>query len=54
MKKLKMLFMLRKPTMLDFVDAEMSKKAKTVFYASFEDAKKQQDKMLKKAKQLSR
>lgn len=52
MNKIKMFFMLKKPTMLDFVDAKMSKNAKTVFLASFEDAKKEQDRILKQVKSL--
>lgn len=52
MNKIKMFFMLKKPTMLDFVDSKMTKNAKTVFLASFEDAKKKQDKVLKQAKSL--
>lgn len=54
MNKIKVLLMRKKPTMLDFVGPEMSKKAKIVFLASLEDAKKEQDKMLKKAKALSK
>ncbi len=45
--------MLKKPTLLEFAQPEMSKKAKTVFYASFEDARKEQDRLLKKAKSLT-
>lgn len=52
MNKFKMLFMSKKPTMLDFVGDKMTKNARTVFLASFEDAKKEQDRILKQAKGL--
>lgn len=52
MNKIKMFFMVKKPTMMDFVGAKMTKNAKTVFLASFEDAKKEQDRVLRQAKNL--
>lgn len=52
MNKIKMRFMLKKPTMLDFVGAKMTKNAKIVFLASLEDAKREQDRILKQAKSL--
>lgn len=54
MYKLRLMLMRKKPTMLDYVQPEMPKKAKVVFLASFDDAKKEQDRMLKKAKALSK
>jgi len=54
MNKIKLLFMVKKPTMLDFVGEKMTKNAKTVVMAAFEDAKKEQDKILKQAKSLSK
>lgn len=52
MNKFKTRLMLKKPTMLDFVDTKMSKKAKTIFLASFEDAQREQNRLLKKAKAI--
>lgn len=54
MNKIKTLFMFKKPALNDFAKPEMSKKAKIVFLASFEGAKKDQDRILKKAKALSK
>ncbi len=54
MYKLRLKLMKKKPTMNDLVSGEMSKKAEAVFLAAFKDAKKEQDKMLKKAKALSK
>lgn len=53
MNKIKILLMRRKPSLNEFAQPEMSKKAKTVFYASFEDARKEQDRLLRKAKSLT-
>lgn len=54
MNKVKMFFMRKKPTMLDFVGAKMTKDAKTVFQASFDDARKEQNRVLKAAKALDK
>lgn len=46
--------MRKRPTMLDFVGPEMSKDAKVVFLASLDDARKEQEKVLKQAKMLTK
>lgn len=52
MNKIKMIFMLKKPTLNELAASDMSKNAKTVFLASFEDARKEQAKVLRRAKTL--
>lgn len=52
MNKIKTLLMVKKPTLNDLAQPTLSKKARTVFLASFEDAKREQDRILKRAKSL--
>lgn len=52
MNKIKMIFMFKKPTLSELAASDMSKNAKTVFLASFEDARKEQAKVLRQAKSL--
>lgn len=52
MNKIKMLLMKKKPTLNDLAQPKMPKNAKIVFLASLEDAKREQDRILKQAKSL--
>lgn len=54
MYRFRIMLMRKKPTINDLVRGELSKDSKAVFLAAFRDAKREQDKMLKKAKKMSR
>ncbi len=54
MNKIKTFLMIKRPTLNDLAQPEMSKKARTVFLAAAKDARKEQARVLKKAKMLER
>ncbi len=54
MYRLRLLLTKKRPTLHDLVQGNLSKSSEAVFKAAFEDARKEQAKILKQAKSLSK